>query len=225
MSVVSNLFDVAMVFALALMVALVSRYNMTEMFSKDNFTMVKNPGKENMEIITKDGQKINRYTPSEDQSNKTMMAMMLALVSMCVAFSSCSSDDDNDIVVAAKEIAGSYTSTLDMTVMGQASTYDNVTLKIEAIDDATVKITLPACGEGMMALPALEVPAVKVSGSNGAYAFAQENYAGTVTVNGAEKKYTVTLQGTLKDKTLTVNYSVQYGKMPMPMIGKFVCTK
>ena len=64
MSVVSNLFDVAMVFALALMVALVSRYNMTEMFSKDNFTMVKNPGKENMEIITKDGQKINRYTPS-----------------------------------------------------------------------------------------------------------------------------------------------------------------
>lgn len=57
MSVVSNLFDVAMVFALALMVALVSRYNMTEMFSKDNFTMVKNPGKENMEIITKDGQK------------------------------------------------------------------------------------------------------------------------------------------------------------------------
>ena len=49
MSVVSNLFDVAMVFALALMVALVSRYNMTEMFSKDNFTMVKNPGKENID--------------------------------------------------------------------------------------------------------------------------------------------------------------------------------
>lgn len=71
MSVVSNLFDVAMVFALALMVALVSRYNMTEMFSKDNFTMVKNPGKENMEIITKDEQKINRYTPSEDQSKKS----------------------------------------------------------------------------------------------------------------------------------------------------------
>ena len=70
MSVVSNLFDVAMVFAVALMVALVSRYNMTEMFSQEDFTMVKNPGKENMEIITKEGQKINKYTPSEDQSNK-----------------------------------------------------------------------------------------------------------------------------------------------------------
>lgn len=67
MSVVSNLFDVAMVFAVALMVALVSRYNMTEMFSQEDFTMVKNPGKDNMEIITKDGEKINRYTPSEDQ--------------------------------------------------------------------------------------------------------------------------------------------------------------
>lgn len=69
MSVVSNLFDVAMVFAVALMVALVARFNMTEMFSQDDFTIVKNPGKENMEIITKEGQKINRYTPSEDQSS------------------------------------------------------------------------------------------------------------------------------------------------------------
>lgn len=71
MSVVSNLFDVAMVFAVALMVALVTRYSMTEMFSQEDFTMVKNPGKENMEIITKEGEKINKYTPSEDQSSKS----------------------------------------------------------------------------------------------------------------------------------------------------------
>lgn len=43
-SVVSNLFDVAMVFAVALMVALVSRYNMTEVFSQEDFTMVKKSG-------------------------------------------------------------------------------------------------------------------------------------------------------------------------------------
>lgn len=67
MSVVSNLFDVAMVFAVALMVALVTRFNMTEMFSEEDFTIVKNPGKDNMEIITKEGEKINRYTPSENQ--------------------------------------------------------------------------------------------------------------------------------------------------------------
>lgn len=71
MSVVGNLFDVAMVFAVALMVALVTRYNMTEVFSREDFTMVKNPGKDNMEIITKEGQKINRYTPSENQDSRS----------------------------------------------------------------------------------------------------------------------------------------------------------
>ena len=71
MGVVSNLFDVAMVFAVALMVALVTLYSMTEMFSQEDFTIVKNPGKENMEIITKEGGKVNRYTPSEDQSSKS----------------------------------------------------------------------------------------------------------------------------------------------------------
>ena len=59
-SVVSNLFDVAMVFAVALMVALVTRFNMTELFSKEDFSLVKNPGKENMEIITKKGESIQR---------------------------------------------------------------------------------------------------------------------------------------------------------------------
>lgn len=69
MSVVSNLFDVAMVFAVALMVAWVTRYNMTEMFSKEDFTIVKNPGKPDMEIIAKEGEKINRYTPSDEQNS------------------------------------------------------------------------------------------------------------------------------------------------------------
>ena len=67
MSTVANLFDVAMVFAVALMVALVARFNMSEIFSKEDFTMVKNPGKADMEIITREGGQIKRYTPSEDQ--------------------------------------------------------------------------------------------------------------------------------------------------------------
>lgn len=70
MSTVANLFDVAMVFAVALMVALVARFNMSEIFTKDDFTMVKNPGKENMEIITREAGQIKRYTPSEEQSQQ-----------------------------------------------------------------------------------------------------------------------------------------------------------
>ena len=64
LSVVVNLFDVAMVFAVALMVAMVMHMNMTEVF-----TIVKNPGKDNMEIIMKEGNKINKYTPSNEQSS------------------------------------------------------------------------------------------------------------------------------------------------------------
>jgi len=66
-SVVANLFDVAMVFAVALMVALVTRYQITEIFTTDDFTMIKNPGTEQMEIITREGDVINRFTPSENQ--------------------------------------------------------------------------------------------------------------------------------------------------------------
>jgi hypothetical protein len=68
LSVVVNLFDVAMVFAVALMVAMVMHLNMTEVFTDEDFTVVKNPGKENMEIITKEGNRINKYTPSDEQS-------------------------------------------------------------------------------------------------------------------------------------------------------------
>ncbi|NDV78956.1 DUF2149 domain-containing protein [Dysgonomonas sp. 511] len=69
LSVIVNLFDVAMVFAVALMVAMVIHMNMTEVFTQEDYTIVKNPGKDNMEIITKEGNKINKYTPSQDQSS------------------------------------------------------------------------------------------------------------------------------------------------------------
>ncbi|MDR2475493.1 MAG: DUF2149 domain-containing protein [Bacteroidales bacterium] len=70
LSVVVNLFDVAMVFAVALMVAMVIHLNMTEVFTQEDFTVVKNPGKDNMEIITKEGNRINKYTPSDAQSSE-----------------------------------------------------------------------------------------------------------------------------------------------------------
>lgn len=64
LSVVVNLFDVAMVFAVSLMVAMVMHMNMSEVFGKEDFTIVKNPGKDNMEIITKEGKQINTYKAS-----------------------------------------------------------------------------------------------------------------------------------------------------------------
>jgi len=62
-----NLFDVAMVFSVALMAALVSYLDLGEMLFSDEFTIVKNPGKENMEIIIKEGQEIRAYKADETQ--------------------------------------------------------------------------------------------------------------------------------------------------------------
>ena len=69
LSVVVNLFDVAMVFAVSLMVALVMHMNMTEVFGQEDFTIVKNPGKENMEIIMKEGKEINTYKASGEKTD------------------------------------------------------------------------------------------------------------------------------------------------------------
>lgn len=55
----ANLFDVAMVFAVALLVALVLSYNMPEMLDdQSTVTLVKNPGTPEMEIIVKDRNEI-----------------------------------------------------------------------------------------------------------------------------------------------------------------------
>lgn len=69
LSVVVNLFDVAMVFAVSLMVAMVMHMNMTEVFGDEDFTVVKNPGKGDMEIITKKGKEINTYKASGEATD------------------------------------------------------------------------------------------------------------------------------------------------------------
>ncbi|MDN4754622.1 DUF2149 domain-containing protein [Porphyromonadaceae bacterium W3.11] len=73
LSVVVNLFDVAMVFAVSLMVAIVLHLNMSEFFGKEDFTIVKNPGEDNMEIITKEGKEIKKYVPKEDDGSDASM--------------------------------------------------------------------------------------------------------------------------------------------------------
>lgn len=55
MSGVANLFDTAMVFAVALLLALVVSYNVPELLQPESsVTIVKNPGDPNMQIIIKD---------------------------------------------------------------------------------------------------------------------------------------------------------------------------
>ena len=50
-----------MVFALALLVALVQRLEMSELLTERDVTIVKNPGSAEMEIVVKEGAEIKTY--------------------------------------------------------------------------------------------------------------------------------------------------------------------
>lgn len=61
----ANLFDVAMVFAVALMVALVSYLQVPSLLKESDYTIITNPGTPDMEIVVKEGEEIKRYEASE----------------------------------------------------------------------------------------------------------------------------------------------------------------
>lgn len=68
LSGVANLFDVAMVFAVALLVALVvAAYNVPELLDDEaDLTVVKNPGQPNMQIIIKEGKTLKVLNMTEE---------------------------------------------------------------------------------------------------------------------------------------------------------------
>lgn len=66
LSGVANLFDVAMVFALGLMVMILMYAGMTELLTSEDITIVKNPGQRNMEVIVKSGEEIEKLNITEE---------------------------------------------------------------------------------------------------------------------------------------------------------------
>jgi hypothetical protein len=65
---VANLFDVAMVFALGLMVMVLLYLSMPEVLTQSDVTIIKNPGQQNMEVIVKQGERIEKL----DMKNETV---------------------------------------------------------------------------------------------------------------------------------------------------------
>lgn len=76
---VVNLIDVFLVIIAALLLAVAN--NAVNPFGSDSVTVIKNPGQANMEVIVKDGQKIDRYRASgeigEGQGSKAGVAYRL----------------------------------------------------------------------------------------------------------------------------------------------------
>lgn len=160
---------------------------------------------------------------------RKFLAMMIATVALCASFTSCGDDDDEKTVPAAESLAGTYTGTLSISVMGTEST-DTVSYVITKEDDTHVKMTIPAAGSGMMSLPSITVDNIPVTTStvNGAEVVSASvsTVSGTINVNGTDKSYTfndIVIVG--QNKTAAINYSLQYGKMPAAMVCAFKGTK
>lgn len=66
LSGMANLFDMAMMFAASLLLVLVTQSSLPELRSQqDETTVLKNPGKPNMEIIRRKGRKLEHYRMSQ----------------------------------------------------------------------------------------------------------------------------------------------------------------
>lgn len=64
----ANLFDLGMVFAVALMLSAVSQYGRTELLEDSaELTVLKNPGQPDMEIITRKGVRVERLRLTEQE--------------------------------------------------------------------------------------------------------------------------------------------------------------
>ena len=159
---------------------------------------------------------------------KTMMAMIVALVAMTVAFSSCSKNDNNDdaATATAAQVVGTYTGDLAIEVSTSKSTTNGLEFKVEKADDTHVNLTLPAYGEGSMAFPGLTIKNLLVTGSNGTYTIPETSFNQTITVNGEEKTIQQTaLTATFANGKMTLKYAMQYGKMPLVMNCSTEATK
>lgn len=154
---------------------------------------------------------------------KTFFATMILLTGAAVCATSCSDEkEDEPAAPAAKSVEGTYSGDMICSVMGDESTFEDVTFTLTAVDDATVKMTIPSFGNPPMQVPEITVEDIKVSGSDGTYTLASTEFSGE-TATG--KAFSGTAQGSYVSNTLTIQFNLQYGAMPMPMICTFSAPK
>jgi len=69
MEAVGNLFDVAMLIGIGFLVVALSSFGLKELLTQDDLTIVKAPGTPQMEIITRSGEKVERFTTTPEQAS------------------------------------------------------------------------------------------------------------------------------------------------------------
>lgn len=149
------------------------------------------------------------------------LSAMLAVAFSLFTFVSCGSEDEPE-TPAARSIAGQYHGDMTCSVMGEESTFEDMTFTVTAVDDETASISISSFGNPPMQVPAFVVGNIKVNGTDGNYTLAATEFRGDLP-NG--RTYSGTIQGSFAANTLNLQFNLQYGAMPMPMICSFSAPK
>ena len=157
---------------------------------------------------------------------KSLMTMMVAAAAFVFGVSSCGSDDDAPEVAVAEQVAGSYTGNEVMIVMGEPDE-STKTFEFTKATEVSVDMMIPEYGEGMMALPKMQVKNIPLTKNANTITGKLAKYEGTVTnASGAEKAYTVSdLVVIVNNKTAVVTFKLKYGNMPFEFEGQFTGLK
>jgi len=149
---------------------------------------------------------------------KSMM-MTMAAVALVFGVSSCGSDDaDVPEAPVATQVAGPYTGTETLTVMGEPDE-STETFEFTKATDVSVDVTLPEYGEGMMTIPALPVKGIMLTKSGNTISGKLDKYEGTTET---EKAYTISdIVVLFSDNTVVMTFKMKYGNMPFDFEGQF----
>lgn len=152
---------------------------------------------------------------------KNFLAMMA--IALCAVACSDNDDKKEDTVIPAQEVAGIYNGTLSLSVSGNDQGTSDSQVKITAEEGGTVQVLLVGgAGEGMMSLPDIAIPGIKVHTSDNVTYILPES---AVDVTVGSVKYTGSLQGTIKDEKADLIFTLKPGAMPKAITATFVGTK
>ena len=159
-----------------------------------------------------------------------MIGLTALLCLIMPAFVSCDNDDDKDDPTVAAAILGTYSGSLDYSVMGYEPGNIEGEYELKIMKDPTdaddVTVVLPQCtftppiGDTAFTIPSLTIDDVDVAEKGGKYSLSEDDFS----VKVGDVTYTGRLTGTIEGKTVKAQYIVRPGRMPMDINFTFTGT-
>ncbi len=134
--------------------------------------------------------------------NKKLICLLMFVFSLSLAFTACS-DDDDDKVDYAKEVAGTYNGKLTIQELGNLEVPNN-DIVLSRVADNKVKLSLTEIklvlqeGANPISIKNIAINNVPVTKSSDTYSLAKTTEKITINVLGADIQADVAVEGTVK---------------------------